>query len=107
MDMGRELSAWPGVSGVVLPVRPDRHLLPQNRGWTIDTVESEKVAKRLIRETCKREGIDEGQLLLHSDRGAQMTSSTIAELLESLGVTLSLSRPRTSNDNPYSEAAFT
>ncbi|MCP5035040.1 MAG: IS3 family transposase [Actinomycetia bacterium] len=75
-------------------------------GWTIDTVESETVAHRLIGETCKREGINEGQLLLHSDRGAQMTSSTIAELLESLGVTRSLSRPRTSNDNPYSEAAF-
>jgi putative transposase len=75
-------------------------------GWTIDTVESETVAKRLIGRTCQREGIDDKQLMLHSDRGAQMTSSTIAELLETLGVTRSLSRPRTSNDNPYSEAAF-
>ena len=67
-------------------------------GWTIDSVESETVAKRLIARTCQRESIDEDQLLLHSDRGAQMTSSTIAELLESLSVTRSLSRPRTSND---------
>lgn len=35
-----------------------------------------------------------------------MTSTTIAELLEDLGVTRSLSRPRTSNDNPFIEAHF-
>jgi len=75
-------------------------------GWSIDTIESDKVAKRLIERSCQREGIDPEQLTLHSDRGAQMTSTTIAELLEDLGVTRSLSRPRTSNDNPYSEANF-
>ena len=75
-------------------------------GWSIDTAESDKVAKRLIKRACEREHIDADQLVLHSDRGAQMTSTTIAELLEDLGVTRSLSRPRTSNDNPYSEANF-
>jgi putative transposase len=35
-----------------------------------------------------------------------MTSMTIAELLEDLGVRRSLSRPRVSNDNPFSEANF-
>jgi putative transposase len=75
-------------------------------GWSIDTVESDKVAKRLINTACTREGINPDQLILHSDRGAQMTGNTIAELLEDLGVTRSLSRPRTSNDNPYSEANF-
>lgn len=74
--------------------------------WTIDTAESDKVAKRMINTACKRNGIDPDQLVLHSDRGAQMTSNTIAELLEDLGVTRSLSRPRTSDDNPYSEAQF-
>ncbi len=74
--------------------------------WSIDTIESDKVAKQLIGRACAREGIDADELLLHSDRGAQMTSTTIAELLEDLGVTRSLSRPRTSNDNPYSEANF-
>jgi putative transposase len=74
--------------------------------WSIDTIESDKVAKRLITRAAEREGVDAGQLTLHSDRGAQMTSNTIAELLEDLGVTRSLSRPRTSNDNPYSEANF-
>ena len=74
--------------------------------WSIDTIESDKVAKRLIERACQREGIEADQLILHSDRGAQMTGNTIAELLEDLGVTRSLSRPRTSNDNPYSEANF-
>lgn len=75
-------------------------------GWSIDTVESDKVAKRLIERICQREGISADQLTLHADRGAQMRSNTIAELLEDLGVTRSFSRPRTSDDNPYSEAAF-
>ncbi len=74
--------------------------------WSIDTTESDKVAKRLIGRACERGGIDANTLTLHSDRGAQMTSHTIAELLEDLSVTRSLSRPRTSNDNPYSEAHF-
>ena len=75
-------------------------------GWAIDTVESDKIARRLIATTAKREGIEADRLVLHSDRGAQMTSLTVADLLEKLGVTRSLSRPRVSNDNPYSEAAF-
>jgi len=75
-------------------------------GWSIDTIESDTVAKHLIERACARESIDPDTLTLHSDRGAQMTSTTIAELLEDLGVTRSLSRPRTSNDNPYSEANF-
>jgi putative transposase len=75
-------------------------------GWTIDDAESDKVARRLINATAKREHVATDQLTLHSDRGAQMTSITVADLLESLGVTRSFSRPRVSNDNPYSEAAF-
>jgi len=75
-------------------------------GWTIDHIESDKIAKRLITRICQREGISADQLVLHADRGAQMTSNTIAELLEDLGVTRSFARPRTSDDNPYSEAAF-
>jgi len=74
--------------------------------WSIDEEETSTVAHRLISQACKRNNIDKGQVKLHSDRGTQMTSTTIAELLEDLGVTRSLSRPRTSNDNPYSEANF-
>jgi len=74
--------------------------------WSVEAVESDKVARRMIRAACKRHGIDPATLTLHSDRGAQMTSNSMAELLEELGVTRSLSRPRVSNDNPYSESNF-
>jgi putative transposase len=75
-------------------------------GWLLATLESAALAKQLIAETCRRQGIDPGQLITHSDRGPSMTSKTVALLLADLGVTKSLSRPQVSNDNPYSEAHF-
>lgn len=75
-------------------------------GWTIQPTESDVMARRLIHTTAQREHVNADTLVLHSDRGPQMTSLTVADLLEKLGVTRSLSRPRVSNDNPYSEAAF-
>ena len=44
--------------------------------------------------------------VVHADRGTSMTSKTVAALLIDLNVTRSHSRPRVSNDNPYSEAWF-
>ena len=44
--------------------------------------------------------------VVHADRGTSMTSKTVAALLADLEVTRSHSRPRVSNDNPYSEALF-
>jgi putative transposase len=75
-------------------------------GWMVATRESAELAQRLVRDACKREGIVEGQLTVHSDRGTAMTSKPLALLYADLGVTRSLSRPRTSNDNPFSEAHF-
>lgn len=75
-------------------------------GWLLATLESATLAKQLIAETCRRQGIDPGQLITHSDRGPSMTSKTVALLLADLGITKSLSRPQVSNDNPYSEAHF-
>lgn len=75
-------------------------------GWTIAARESEKVARRLIRETCRKEGVDPDTLTIHADRGGPMIAGTVAELLNDLGVTKSHSRPRVSNDNPFIEAHF-
>ena len=75
-------------------------------GWLLATQESAALAKQPIAETCRRQGIDPGQLTTHTDRGPSMTSKTVALLLADLGVTKSLSRPHTSNDNPFSEAHF-
>lgn len=44
--------------------------------------------------------------VVHADRGTAMTSKSVTALLADLEVTRSHSRPRVSNDNPYSEAWF-
>jgi putative transposase len=76
-------------------------------GWMLAHRESAELATRLIRETLAREGIaDGGALTIHSDRGPSMTSKTLGQLLADLAITRSLSRPYTSNDNPFSEAHF-
>jgi len=43
---------------------------------------------------------------VHADRGTSMTSKPVSALLADLGITRTHSRPRVSNDNPYSEAQF-
>jgi len=75
-------------------------------GWMLANRESAILAKELIKESCRRQGISEGELTLHSDRGPSMKSKTVALLLADLGVTKSHSRPHVSDDNPYSEAQF-
>lgn len=75
-------------------------------GWLLAESESEELAQQLVRETCEKQNIPLGQLTLHADRGSAMTSKPLALLLSDLGVVKSHSRPRTSNDNPYSEAHF-
>jgi putative transposase len=72
----------------------------------VATEESASLAKKLVSETCDREGLAPGQLGLHADRGSAMTSKSFALLLSDLGVTKTHSRPYVSNDNPFSEAAF-
>jgi putative transposase len=75
-------------------------------GWMVAYRETKSLAKRLITESCKREGIQPNQLTLHADRGASMTSKPVAFLLADLGISRTHSRPHVSNDNPYSEAQF-
>ena len=75
-------------------------------GWMIAHRESAILAKRLIADTCAKQGIKDGQLTVHADRGSSMTSKLVAHLLADLGVTKTHSRPHVSNDNPYSESQF-
>lgn len=75
-------------------------------GWLLADRESAALGKQMIEESCARQGIVPGQLTVHSDRGAPMTSKTVGDLLEDLDVVRSLSRPRVSNDNPFSESQF-
>jgi putative transposase len=75
-------------------------------GWMLAHRENADLARRLIRETCATHDIAVDQLTLHSDRGAAMQSHTVAQLLATLGVVKSHSRPHVSNDNPFSESQF-
>lgn len=75
-------------------------------GWMIAHRESSELAKRLIKETCQKQKIEEGQLTIHADRGSSMKSKPVALLLSDLGVTKTHSRPYVSNDNPFSESQF-
>src|SRR5260370_41790428 len=68
--------------------------------------ESAELAKRLIEESCKKQHIQPGQLILHADRGTSMRSKPVALLLADLGVTKTHSRPHVSDDNPFSESQF-
>jgi putative transposase len=75
-------------------------------GWLLAPREDAHLAEQLLAEACFTQGIDYGQLTVHADRGSSMTSKPVALLLADLGVTKSFSRPRVSNDNPFSESQF-
>ena len=75
-------------------------------GWVIAEREDSDLAVELILTACQAQNVRPDQLTLNADRGAAMTSKSVAELLIDLGVGKSHSRPRTSNDNPYSESQF-
>ena len=75
-------------------------------GWMTAYRESATLAQRLIEQTCDRQGIAQGQLTIHADRGPAMLATSVALLLADLGVTKTHSRPHVSNDNPFSESQF-
>lgn len=75
-------------------------------GWSIHENESSEYAKRLMKQACLDEKVEENKLVLHSDNGAPMKGATMLALLQELGVIPSFSRPSVSDDNPYSEALF-
>lgn len=53
-----------------------------------------------------RHGVEPGSLTVHADRGSAMRSVGLAQLLGSLGVVRSFSRPHVSDDNAFSESQF-
>ncbi|PRR84501.1 Integrase core domain protein [Clostridium vincentii] len=68
--------------------------------------ENGELAAELVERAILNENIRNKPLVLHSDNGAPMKSFTLKAKLEVLGVLSSYSRPRVSNDNPFSEAQF-
>ena len=77
--------------------------------WDVDEREYPAIAADLVSRACLRERIRKGRkqpLILHADNGNAMRAATLESRLEELGVLRSFSRPRVSNDNPYSESLF-
>src|SRR5580658_57848 len=75
-------------------------------GWQVVRRSNAAIAENFIRGALRSEHIEPGEAALHSDRGTEMTAQLVCDLLDSLGVVRSLSRPRVSDDNPYSESQF-
>ena len=75
-------------------------------GYEVWETEKAEYADQLIRKAVLSQGIAGTPLVLHSDNGSPMKAATFQATLEKLGIISSYSRPRVSNDNPYSEALF-
>ena len=86
-------------------------------GWEVHERESADLAAVLIRQAVLAEGCIARPLVLHADNGSPplvicekitagqwMKGATMKTAMEKLGITASYSRPRVSNDNPFSEA---
>ena len=66
-------------------------------------MESGELASKLIERALLREDCWHNLPVFHADSGAPMTSYTLNARLADLGMLMSHSRPRVSNDNPYAE----
>ena len=75
-------------------------------GWQVYEHESSALAADLMTDICHREGIESGQVTLHSDNGGAMRGTALVVTLEKLGVIPSFSRAGVSSDNAYSESLF-
>ena len=75
-------------------------------GYEVWETENAFYAEELIRKATLEQKIQGRPLVLHSDNGSPMKSATFQATLEKLGIQSSFSRPRVSDDNPYSEALF-
>lgn len=73
-------------------------------GWEIHAEESEEVARAFFARVAASRDVH--GVRLHADNGNPMKGMTILVLFFSLGIIPSYSRPRVSDDNPYSEALF-
>jgi len=75
-------------------------------GWEVYNRECSSNAATFVHKAVLAEGCILKPLVLHSDNGSPQKGSTLNAKLELLGIMASFSRPRVSNDNPYSEALF-
>jgi putative transposase len=75
-------------------------------GWEVHHNETGEQAAQMLKRSVWTEKCSKTKLVLHSDNGAPMKSLTMRANMYDLGVVNPRSRPRVSNDNPYSESLF-
>ena len=75
-------------------------------GSEVYLCESADYAAVLIADTTSRHHVAQDELVLHSDNGGPMKGATMLATLQRLGVVPSFSRPKVSDDNPFSESLF-
>jgi putative transposase len=75
-------------------------------GWEVYAGESATHAAAVVSRAVLSERCIDQPLVLHADNGSPMKGETLLETRYRLGIATSYSRPRTSHDNPYSEALF-
>lgn len=73
-------------------------------GHRIEHAESKELAREFIHDAIKTQGTT--PWVLHADNGPAMRAGTTRDLLATMHVAASYSRPRVSNDNPYCESLF-
>ncbi|MGU3438414.1 IS3 family transposase [Actinomycetes bacterium M1A6_2h] len=71
--------------------------------WRIEHTEDRKLAVQMFTDAIAEHG---PPTILHADNGAVMRSHDLIDALTKAEVLLSYSRPRVSDDNPFSESLF-
>jgi putative transposase len=74
-------------------------------GVEVDERECSELASEFYDRVCRDEGISrESAAVMLSDNRSPRRSCTLAAKMDVLGISLSFSRPRVSNDNAYAES---
>ncbi|RAN71148.1 hypothetical protein B5P43_34310 [Bacillus sp. SRB_336] len=73
-------------------------------GWRVEHTEVSALASDMLTRAVADQG--RAPEYLHSDNGTSMKSKIMAATLEEHGIASSFSRPKVSNDNPFSESLF-
>lgn len=105
-----ELWSW-DITELRGPTRSDRYFLylaidvfsRYPVAWCIEHTESKARAVTLFTDAITLHGAPR---VLHSDNGAVMRAHELVNTLTATGALLSYSRPRVSDDNPFSESLF-
>jgi putative transposase len=77
--------------------------------WRVSWNLTHKEGMELIEDALENENLtlEEVEVLsLYNDRGVQMKTKNFKKMLKDLGITQVFSRPKTPNDNPFVESAF-